>query len=156
MGAGERESAQLLWPEPAVIAFGERTIAVCDDAEDIEGDPVTGNGVFDGAGQLEGFGAKTERRFGDFVDVGFTIDFEVRKFPEVRIDDASGSLANQEAGVSFDHESKETSRGGGGAARDVWKQVDDAFAMSDAAGFDRTVGTTRVLGSADQRTEFHE
>ena len=56
-------------------------IAVCFTAEDVEGNAITGDCVFDGTGQFDRFGAKAEGGLGDFVEVGFAIRFEVWKFP---------------------------------------------------------------------------
>ena len=112
--------------------------------------------MFDGAGGFEGFGVKAEGGFGHFVNVGFAVDFEVWEFPQVRVDDLGGSLTDQEARISVDDEGEETPTSGRWAAGNVWKQVNHAFAMGDAVGFEGAVGAARIFGSADECAKFHE
>jgi hypothetical protein len=124
--------------------------------KDVESDAVAGDCVFDGAGWFERDGVKAEGGFGDFGGVGFAVDFDVWEFPQVRVDDAGGSLANEKARVLVDDKGEETPRSGGRAAGAVREQMDDPFAAGDATGADRTVGAARVFGSANERAEFHE
>jgi len=156
VGAGEWKSAQFVRAKPVARTFGERPITVRDAVEDVEGDAVAGNGVFDRAELLEGHRKEAEGGFGDFVDGGVAIDFDIWKFPEVCIDDAGWSLTNKEARVSFNNECEETPRSGRCAAGDFRQQMDDAFAIGDAVGFERAIGAARVFGSTNERAEFHE
>jgi hypothetical protein len=89
--------------------------------ENVKGDAVAGDRVFDGAELLEGCRKEAKGGIGDFVDIGFAVDFDVWKFPEMRVDKAGWSLANEKAGVSVDNECKETSGSGGSAAWEVWE-----------------------------------
>ena len=112
--------------------------------------------MFDGASGFEGLRVKTEGGFGDFVNIGFAIDFNVGEFPEWCVHDAVRALANEEARVSVDDEGEETPGRGRSAAGDVWEHVDELFAMGDTVGFEWTVRTARVFGSANEHAEFHE
>ena len=42
-------------------------------------------------------GMEAEGSFGNFVEVGFAVNFNIWEFPEVCVDDAGRSLANEEA-----------------------------------------------------------
>jgi hypothetical protein len=124
--------------------------------ENVESDAIAGDGVFDGACSFDGFRTKTESALGNFVNVDFAVGLNIWEFPEMRVDDAGRSLANEVARVSLDDESEKTSRRGGSAAGNIWEQVDDAFAMREAIGYERAVGTARLFGCADESPQFHE
>ena len=107
--------------QPAAGTFDGRTVGIRDTAEDVEGDAVARDGVFDRAGWFKGCRVKADGRFGDLIDVGFAVDFNAWEFPKVRVDDSRRSLANENARVSVDDEGEETPRSGGSAAWEVWE-----------------------------------
>ena len=119
MGAGEGKRLQFVKAKPAYRTFGGRAITVCDAPENVKSDAVAGDGVFDCACRFKGHRKEAEGGFGDFVDVGFAVNFDVWEFPKVSVDDAGWSLANEVAGVSVDDEGEEASRSSGSTARDV-------------------------------------
>ena len=49
----------------------------------------------------------------------WTVDFDVRKFPQMSVHDPGGPLADQETAFSLDHKGNELSRGGGGAFAEI-------------------------------------
>lgn len=119
MGAGEREVIQVVTMKPSAAPTRIRSVTGCEAVENVKSDAIAGDGVFDGAKLFEGMRRESERGLGDLVRVGFAIEFGVWEFPEVRINDASGSLLNEVTGIPFDDESVESPRGSGSAAEDV-------------------------------------
>ena len=72
------------------------------------------------------------------------------------VDYASGSLSNEEAGISLDHECEKSSRSDRSAAGKIREQVDDALAACDAISFKRAFRAARFSRCANERSEFHE
>ena len=65
------------------------------------------------------------------------INFRVRKFPEMRIHDPGGPLANKETSVSLNHKGNEMSRGDRGALAEVGQFFGAVFAKGNAKLFHR-------------------
>ncbi len=70
-------------------------------------------------------------------------DFGIRKFPEVRVDDVSGTLADEEFTVAFDDEGDEAAFGGGFAFAEVGELVLEILFVRDAVFLDGADGAVR-------------
>ena len=62
-------------------------------------------------------------------------NFHIWKFPQVRVHDPGGPLADKETSVSLNHKGNKTSCGGGFAFARVRQFPDAAFAKRDAEIF---------------------
>src|ERR1043166_823450 len=109
VGTGEWEILQLAKAQPLTANPGKRCCTVGNATKAVERDAIAGDRVFNGAERFDSFEVKSESSFSDIVNIGFSVEFRVWKFPEVRIDDASGALLNEITGISFDDESVESS-----------------------------------------------
>ena len=116
MCAGEWKVMQLATVSPLADNFGAGIVTVAVTVVDIEGDSIAGNGVLNGSELLQAMRTETKSRFSELVGIGFAVEFDVRKFPEVRVDNASGSLPDEVTGISFDNKSVETPGCRGSAA----------------------------------------
>ena len=84
------------------------------------------------------------------------MDFRIREFPQVRVDDPVGPLPDQETSVSLNHKGNEMSRRGGCPFAKVRQFSDAAFAKRDAELFCRANCAPRISRRANQRAEFHK
>jgi len=84
------------------------------------------------------------------------INFRVRKFPQVRIHDTGGPLADEETSLPLDHKRQEMPGRAGGAFAEVRQFSDAVFAKRDAEFFHRANRALRLAGCADQGAEFHQ
>ena len=144
MGAGEGELVELFEGQPPAGDFSGRVAKFC--APGLECDSVAGDGMFDGAEGFGGSGAEDgvsgrfgarhsgPQRFRRFLGSGILearliadplrpevprAGFEVRKFPEVCVHDAVGSLADEESACALNNEGEEVAIGGSGAFAEV-------------------------------------
>ena len=123
---------------------------------------VTGDGMFHRAKRVKFCWRKAENFFGSVLPSSVLrlgeprSDLNIRKFPQVRVNDPGGPLADKETSVSLNHKGDETSRGGGFAFAQIRQFPDAAFAKRDAELFDRANFAPRISRCANQRAKFHE
>lgn len=168
VGSGEGEFVELRKREP--IAFGLGAQVREFSAPDFERDARAGDGVFDGAEGLARGGAKI-RRTEPFASArprpGFSVGgvrgrggmrdgFEIREFPEVRVDHASRPLAHEESPVAFDDEGEEAAGDGGRRLSEVGELVLQIQFSRDTEFVHRAGIALRRARRTNERAEFHK
>src|ERR1019366_5137887 len=83
-------------------------------------------------------------------------NFHIWKFPQMRVHDAGGPLADEKFSAAPDDKRHESPRGGRRAPAKVWQLPDAVFAKRYAKFFYRTNRALRLAWSANQRAKFHE
>ncbi len=83
------------------------------------------------------------------------IEFNIRKFPEPLVYDASRALANQVAPTALKDESRDAALGRGGSSRYFGKTGDTIGKSRDTAALHRTLTATWILCQANRCPEFH-
>lgn len=86
----------------------------------------------------------------------FAVGFEVRKFPEVGVDDAGGTPAHEKFTVPPDDKGNELTGGGRPAFAEIGQIRDAIFLISEAEFFGRADGAPRIARGANQSAEFHQ
>ena len=84
------------------------------------------------------------------------VEFDVGKFPEVCVDYAGGSLADEKLAAIFYDERGEAAGGGGGALVEIGKFVDALVLKRETMARDGTTLAFWVARGANERAEFHE
>ena len=138
--------------------FGRRGTPPSErNAKYFQRDAVTGDGMLHRAKRLNFRRLNFENAFVNFFYVTWTwMDFRIREFPQVRVDDPVGPLPDQETSVSLNHKGNEMSRRGGCPFAKVRQFSDAAFAKRDAELFYRSNCAPWISRRANQRAKFHE
>jgi hypothetical protein len=76
-------------------------------------------------------------------------NFDIRKFPEVRVHDAGGPLADEKFSAALDDKRNESPRGGRRAPAKVWQFSHAIFLESDAEFSHGTNQALRLAWSAN-------
>ena len=153
---GERPLVQLGQCEPAEAFLRRWRLRTQDDAESTLRNPVTSDGVFDLAqrfavrSNLEKVLQRSRR------SAALPGDFEIRKLPQTRVHDASGSLRHEELSIALYDESVELAAGRSGAPAEVRQFIHAAVTVRGAVGAHGAEEALRILRRANGRAEFHE
>ena len=102
-------------------------------AKCVHGDAITRDSMLDRAERPHLFWNESEKLLcGGSWGGGRAIQFNIRKFPKVRVDDAFGSLAHEEFAAVLNDERGEAARGGGGSFVEVGKFIHVIVLKSEA------------------------
>src|SRR6266571_1540474 len=121
-------------------------------------DAVAGDGMFD-CGKGADFGETKSRAVcrRKALRPGLPpADFKAGEFPQVRVHDAGGPLANEKPSAALDHESDEASGRCRCAPANLWKFFLPTAVSRDAEVIDGAKLAARQARRADERAEFHE
>ncbi len=121
-------------------------------------DAVAGDGMFDygegfDLGEMKSRSVCRHNALGPGVP---RADFDVGEFPQVRVHDAGGPLANEKPAAALDHESDEAPGGCRFAPANLWKFGLPTAVTRDAEAIDGAQLAARRAWRADERAEFHE
>lgn len=153
VSAGEGEFLQFGQRKPTALLFCRRS----QRFESVQGNPVARNRVLDGAERANVAREETEASSGGgFEGRLIPIQFNVWKFPKVRVDDSSGSLTDEHTTIVPCHERGEPSFGRAGASAEIGKLGGLAGFECHAKARDGTFSALGLARRADQRAEFHE
>src|SRR5208282_4723156 len=83
-------------------------------------------------------------------------NFNVRKFPKMRVHNAGGALADKKTPVSLCHKGYKVARCGGLTFPKVRQRIHAIFLEGDAEFFNRAKQALRIPRRANQSAEFHE
>lgn len=113
--------------------------------------------MFDGA-ERGGLGESGAPRFLRGVErvFGFHFDFDVREFPEARVYDSCGALADENFRAALYDVGEETALSGGGAFAEVGELALAAITIRDTVFLERAEEAGGLCGGADGGTEFHQ
>lgn len=111
--------------------------------------------MFERAKRFESRRAGAENGFEGVLGIG-VVEFGVREFPQVRVNDPGGPLPDKEFPIAFNDESNEATRGGGDTPAGVGQFSRTIFPESDAKFFYRANRALRLAWRANQSAKFHE
>jgi len=133
MSAGKGQAVQLASGGPAVSAVSKIERMLRNDFEHVETDAIAGYGMPNGVKRVKLSWPHSEQvQRGSLWITIFLWNFDVRKFPQVSVEDARGSLAHQElAAMASDEGNKPTL--GGRWARQLARQGGDPVLLASDA-----------------------
>ena len=111
--------------------------------------------MFYGAKRLNVRRFNAKNGFENIFRIG-AVALGVWKFPQVRVHDAGGPLANEEMSAPFNDECNKSARSGCDALAEVGQFLNAVFAKSDTELFQRTRRAIWISRRANQRAEFHQ
>src|SRR5256884_6601041 len=104
VGAGEGETAQLIHRTPAAGVNCPGQSIGKFGAKDFQRYPIARDGMADPKQRFEGIRAGAEEPFSELTNVAMIEgNFDIRKLPQVRVDDTGGAVGNGEAPATFRH-----------------------------------------------------
>ena len=122
-----------------------------------ERDAIARDGMSDRAERFERFGRETQNGFGQVDHFGFGLrKFDIGKFPEMRVDHISRSLANQKTSFMFHNKRSEPAFRDLHAFSEIGKIFHPIELTRATMFYDGTNQTLRRTGRADQSAKFHQ
>ncbi len=157
VGAGEGTTAQLIQRTPAagLNCPGQSTGKF--GAKDFQRYPIARDGMADPKQRFEGAWAGAEEPFSELTKVAM-IDgnFDIRKLPQVRVDDTGGALANGEATATFSNERDKAAFGQGSLLVELGQFGHAVLAERDAMFSHGAERTLRLARGANRGAQFHQ
>jgi hypothetical protein len=133
MRAGKSELLQFPLRCPASVLEGLLQAVADRSTENVQGDTVARNGVFEVEARLARNPTRTQKVFRELGKVRMMFrHLGVRKFPEICVDPIRRSLANKQTAIPPGNESDESAGGGWRASSEIGQRCGAAPAPGDA------------------------
>src|SRR5437588_2564702 len=157
VGAGEGETAQLIHRTPAAGVNCPGQSIGKFGAKDFQRYPIARDGMADPKQRFEGTRAGAEEPFSELTNVGMIRgNFDIREFPQARVDDTGGALANREATATFGNERDKAAFSQGSRRVEVGQFGHAVLAERDAMFSHGAERTLRLARGANRGAQFHQ
>ena len=157
VGAGEGTTAQLIQRTPAAgLNCAGQSIGKIG-AKDFQRYPIARDGMADPKQRFEGARAGAEEPFSELTNVAMIEgDFDIRKLPQVRVDDTGWASANGEATATFSNERDKAAFSQGSLSVEVGQFGHAVLAERDAMFSHGAERTFRLARGANRGAQFHQ
>ena len=157
VGAGEGTTAQLIQRTPAAgLNCAGQSIGKIG-AKDFQRYPIARDGMADPKQLFEGARAGAEEPFSELTNVAMIEgDFDIRKLPQVRVDDTGWASANGEATATFSNERDKAAFSQGSLLVEVGQFGHTVLAERDAMFSHGAERTLRLARGANRGAQFHQ